>query len=70
MAARCGANTRFVDFWGESQSAPGYAKVKQPSFLAKLDNLMIAHPSIDNKAIVSNSDIKASSLNESAREFD
>jgi len=38
MTARCVANTRFVDFWREFQSAPGYAKVKQPSFLAKFDN--------------------------------
>jgi hypothetical protein len=32
------ANTRFVDFWREFQNAPGYAKDKQPSCLAKFDN--------------------------------
>jgi hypothetical protein len=70
MAARCDANTRFVDFWRESQSAPGYAKVKQPSCLAKFDNRMLGHPSIDNKAMVSNTEMQVSSPHESAREFD
>ncbi len=37
MAVRSTATTLFVDFWESSQIAPGYAKVQQPSFLAKFD---------------------------------